>query len=376
MSAGTTFLCPYCFEVNPLRDVRYFCKRCGDYKVIQRKGFAAINPFAAKASTLCPTCSTAATAVCPNEKCHHKLPEGTLTGSNSIISIVGGRASGKSHFVGVLIYELSRRIAADFSASFVGFDESRQLWDRDFGSLYHSLQALELTPVGAHKKPLIYEFVLPGTLGNRMYTFAFFDTAGENFNDEDQMTVLNKYIYQSAGVIFLFDPLQIPAVAAQVPRDVLDGSTAGAGGGLRTSNNDVLGHVANLIWNYRGQRHGQKISTPAAIVFTKLDAIAGILPPGSTILESSPHSGEVMLNDLHNVSSEVEALLKEWDEGAFVQQVSNTFSEHAFFAVSALGIDNHPDAGHDRKVRRPQPHRIEDPFLWVLTRTGVLKGRK
>lgn len=376
MPAVTTFLCPYCFEVNQLRDVKYFCKRCNAYKTIGKKGLSALNPFAARASALCPDCGTSASAVCPNSSCHHKLPEGTLTGTNSIISIVGGRASGKSHFVGVLVYELSRRIAADFRASFIGFDESQKLWEREFGSLYHTLQALELTRVGEHKDPLIYEFIMPGKLGNRMYTFAFFDTAGENFNDEDQMSVLNKYIYQSAGIVFLFDPLQIPAVAAQVPGDVLTGSTAGSGGGIRTSNSDVLAHVANLIWNYRGQRRGQRISTPAAVVFTKLDAIADILPQGSTVLDSSPHAGEVFLNDLHNVSSEMEALLKEWDEAAFVQQVSNTFSDHAFFAVSALGIDNHPDAAQNRRVKKPQPHRIEDPFLWMLTKTGVLKGRK
>ena len=372
----TTFLCPYCFEVNDLRSVKYFCKRCNADKTVTRKGISALNRYAARASTLCPDCGTSAMAVCPNSVCHHKLPEGTLTGTNSIISIVGGRAAGKTHFVGVLIYELARRIAADFQASFVGFDESRMLWEREFGSLYHTLQALELTRVGEHKEPLIYEFVVPSRFGNKMYTFAFFDTAGENFNDEGQMSVLNKYIYQSAGIIFLFDPLQIPMVAAQVPSDVLTGSTAGAGGGTRTSNSDVLAHVANLIWGYRGQKRGQRISTPAAVVFTKLDAIADILPPGSAVLDNSPHAGQVMLNDLHNVSNEIESLLKEWDEAAFVQQVNNTFPEHGYFAVSALGIDNHPDATANRSVKKPQPHRIEDPFLWMLTKTGVLKGRK
>lgn len=374
--SSTTFLCPYCFEVSPTRDVKYSCKRCNDVKQIPRSGFGALPFSSPRIAEICPQCGTAASAVCPNPACHHKLPEGTLAGTNSIISIVGGRASGKSHFVGVLIHELARRVAADFGASFVGFDGSHRLWEREFGSLYHSLQALELTRVGEHKDPLIYEFVLPGRFGNKMFTFAFFDTAGENFNDSDQMSILNKYIYQSAGIIFLFDPLQIPAVAAKVPRHVLAGSTAGEGGGLRTSNTEVLSNVANLIWNYRGQRRGSHIKVPAAVVFTKLDAIDEVLPRGSIVLDPSPHAGEILLNDLHNVSHEIEALLREWDEAAFVQQVANTFSDHAYFAISALGLNNHPDAEQDRRVKKPQPHRIEDPFLWMLSRTGVLKAQK
>lgn len=373
---AATFLCPYCFEVNELRVVTYFCKRCNAQKSAGKKGLSALHRAGVKAAILCPDCGTSATGTCPNTSCRHKLPEGTLTGENSIISIVGGRAAGKTHFVGVLIYELTRRIAADFRASFVGFDESHKIWVREFGSLYQTLQALELTTTGAHKDPLIYELVVPGRFGNRMYTFAFFDTAGENFNDEDQMSVLNKYIYKSAGIIFLFDPLQIASVAARVPSDVVAGSTAGAAGGMRTSNSEILAHVANLIWNYRGQKRGQRISTPTAVVFTKLDAIVDILPAGAIVLDNSPHVGEVMLNDIHNVSSEIESMLREWDESAFVQQVENTFPEHAYFAVSALGIGNHPDAMANRAVKKPQPHRIEDPFLWMLTRTGVLKGRK
>jgi GTPase SAR1 family protein len=368
----TTFLCPYCYDVSKLNDIQYFCRKCNNTKNIAKKGSSIFQPFAAPLSTICPDCGTSAVAVCPI--CHRKLPEGTLTGTNSIISVVGTRGSGKSHFVGVIINELYKRIAADFGAMFVGFDQSHSLWERDFGSLYNSLQALELTQVGERKDPLIYEMIFGTKFGaNKMYTFAFFDTAGENFNDEDQMSVLNKYIYQSSGIIFLFDPLQIPSVEGKISQEVAEGSSSGAS---RVQNTEVLTHVSNLIRNYHGMKKTEKIKTPVAIVFTKLDAIRDILPESSTILDNSPHYGEVVLNDLHNVNLEVQALLAEWGEASFIRQVEIEYAKSAFFAVSALGFDNHPDAHNDRKINKPQPHRIEDPFLWLLTETGVLKGKK
>ena len=44
----------------------------------------------------------------------------------------------------------------------------------------------------------------------------FFDTAGEDLNDEDTMSTVNKYICKSAGIVFLLDPMQIPAVVSQL----------------------------------------------------------------------------------------------------------------------------------------------------------------
>jgi GTPase SAR1 family protein len=375
MAPTTTFLCPYCFDVSKLSQVKYRCHKCGRVQFIAQRGLSKLMPFAASASLKCPRDGTAAAAVCP--KCEHKLPEGSLTGTNSIISIVGSRASGKSHFVGVLIHELRQRVAADFGTMFVGFDKSHETWEIEFGNrLYGALQALDLTTPGVAKEPLIYELIIPSKLGfNRMYTFAFFDTAGENFRDEDQMTVINKYIYQSEGIIFLFDPLQIRAVSERVERSVRDGSTAAAAGGVM-GNQEILQHVARLIWHYKNQREGSRIGIPAAVVFTKLDAISDLIPPDFTVLSNSPHSGEVMLNDLHNVDQEVRALLREWDESSFIAGIDAIFPINAFFADSALGIGNHPDASHGMKIQKPRPHRIEDPFLWLLASNHVLRSRK
>ncbi len=112
-----TFLCPYCYEVHHLSDISYHCKKCEDYKPATKKGTRKISTLFTAPSQICPTCGTSSSAVCPS--CKRKLPEGTLSGTNTIISTVDMRGSGKSHCAGVLINELNKRIAADFEATSV-----------------------------------------------------------------------------------------------------------------------------------------------------------------------------------------------------------------------------------------------------------------
>ena len=373
MDISRKFLCPYCYEVSRLSEVKYYCKKCDEAKEIPVSFASKTGVFRMPVSRLCPTCSTSSSAVCP--KCEHRLPEGTLSGENMIISIVGTRGSGKSHYVGVLINEMYRRVAADFSASFIGFDKSQALWQSKFGDRLYgtNAQALDATPPGNKEDPLVYEMIFPTKLGNIMYTFVFFDTAGENFGDEEQMSVLNKYIYKSSGIICLLDPFQIPGIEERIDHSVFQGSSSGA---AKTSNVEVVSNVTNLIRSYRGMQRTEKIKTPIAIVFTKLDAISDLIPPGSTVLDPSPNSGAVVQNDIHNVDAEVKAFLLEWGERAFITQVENDYEASSFFAVSALGFDNHPDAEHDRRVKKPQPHRVEDPFLWIMKKRGILDGNK
>jgi TolA-binding protein len=368
----TDFLCPYCFDVNSLSDVVYHCVNCNtDTKVDDLVGSDA-SGYAFPVSIICPKCGTSALASCPS--CKGTLPEGTLSGGDSIISIVGTRGSGKSHYIAVLIYELYRRVAADFDASFAGYGNSHALWAAKFGNrLYSALQALDATAVGSkdEQKPLIYELLFPATDGgeNILYTFVFYDTAGENFSDENQMLLLNRYICHSAGIICILDPFQIPDLEYKIDRDIVDGSSSGA---AITSNMEVINHVASLIRNYKGMRRSERIDIPVALVFTKLDAIEGLIPNGSTVLDVSPHIGGVDDNDIHNVDAEIKSLLLEWGERAFIQLVDSSFSNTEYFAVSALGLGNHPDATKNRTIRKPQPHRVEDPFLWLLRETGVL----
>ena len=80
------------------------------------------------------------------------------------------------------------------------------------------------------------------------------------------------------------------------------------------------------------------------------------------------------MSDWHNVDNEIRSLLVEWGVESFMSQVDLNYMNHAYFAVSSLGMDNNPK--ENRKIDRPRPHRIEDPLLWILKENGVIKSSK
>lgn len=403
MALKSTFICPFCFERHKISDVQFRCtnRRCRDIPDIEitryENGDISVpklgkptfkNP--AKGLTIpksakCPECgSTTYAVICPS--CHNKLPESTLLGKDMIISVVGARDTGKSHFVGVIINELIERISVKFGGAMEGFDDTMSRYKAGpYQKLYLDMQKLELTKSsvqdvnnGAYR-PLIFTLKLKHKVLLKeqidSFTLVFFDTAGEDLNDEDTMSTVNKYICKSAGIIFLLDPTQIPAV-----RNQLDENTVSRASSVdwrqAARSDDIMSRVSKLIRNDRHMKAEQKIDIPVAAVFSKFDVIAPLIPEGSTILETSPHCLEKAfdMSDWHNVDNEIKSLLAEWGAESFMSQVDVNYTNYSYFAVSALGMDNNPK--EDWRIDRPRPHRIEDPLLWILKENGVIKPGK
>ena len=403
MAKKTSFICPYCFSEHDLSEVQFRCtnKRCKDVPDIEmtryEHGYEA-NPLSGKpvftppnpghgsvpASAVCPECHTTTyKRVCPS--CHNELPESSLTGRDMIISIVGSRATGKSHFVGVIIKELRDRIAVSFGGALEGFADSYQRWEKYFeDALYHQKRKLGMTKSslidvnnGAYK-PLIFKLKLrrKGLFReyNDCFTFVFFDTAGEDLNDEDTMSTVNKYICKSAGIIFLLDPMQIPAVRNQLDPSIISGASGEGMTGAAKADN-IMTRVSNMIRRDKQLPENAKINIPVAAVFSKFDAIESIVPADCHIHNPSPHcsNGYFDLSDCHNVNGEVKALLREWGATAFTSQLEVNYSNYSYFAGSSLGLNNNPQG--NGAIEMPRPHRIEDPLLWILKEKGVIKGK-
>lgn len=398
-----TFICPYCFEEHKLTAAQFRCtnRRCKDVDDIEMTKYEngnlklpkqgktcfvapSKNPFSIPKSAECPECKQKTfKVVCPS--CHNSIPESTLLGRDMIISIVGSRDTGKSHFVGVIIRELIDRISVKFGGAMVAFDDSMKRYEVSFGQrLYVDLQKLDLTQSseqnvnnGAYR-PLIFTLNMKnkGLFGESIesFTFVFFDTAGEDLNELDTMSTVNKYICKSAGIIFLLDPMQIPAVANQ-----LDEKTVARASSVdwryATSSDDIMARVSTLIRNDKNMKSSQKINIPVAAVFSKFDVIESLTPSGCTILEPSPHCSEkaFILSDWHNVNSEIQSLLKTWGADSFMAQLDVNYTNYSYFAVSSLGLNNNPR--EDRGIERPRPHRIEDALLWILKENGVIKPK-
>jgi len=392
-----TLVCPFCFEKRKLSDVQFRCtnRRCKDVDDVEITRYENGNihmpkqgktcfpsPSKKSKSAQCPECNQKThKVVCPS--CHNTLPESTLLGRDMIISVVGSRDTGKSHFVGVIIHELINRIAVKFGGAMVGFDDTTKRYEANFGHrLYKENQTLDLTAsylVSETYRPLIYTFNVKnkGLFSESIdcFTFVFFDTAGEDLNEEDTMSTVNKYICQSAGIIFLLDPMKISAVSNQLDTDVVSRASS-VDWRQATGSDDIMARVSNLIRNANDISSTKKIDIPVAAVFSKFDVVEPLIPPGSTILEQSPHCLEkaFLLPDWHNVNSEIKGLLNAWGENAFMANLDVNYTNYSYFGVSALGLNNNPR--NDRGIERPRPHRIEDPLLWILKENGVIKAKK
>lgn len=399
MALKSTFICPFCFEEHHIQDVQFRCtnKRCVDVPDVEmtryengnienpKPGKPTFKGVIGSKSAKCPDCGSVSYAiVCPS--CHNKLPESTLLGKDMIISVVGSRDTGKSHFVGVIINELIERISVKFDGAMEGFDDTMTRYKAGaYQKLYMDMQKLDLTKSsvqyvnnGAYR-PLIFTLKLRHKAFFReridSFTLVFFDTAGEDLNDEDTMSTVNKYICKSSGIIFLLDPMQISSV-----RNQLDENTVSRASSVdwkqAARSDDIMSRVSKLIRNDKNMKAEQKINIPVAAVFSKFDAIASLIPDGSTVLETSPHcSGKKFnMSDWHNVDNEIKSLLIEWGAESFMSQLDLNYTNYSYFAVSSLGMDNNPK--ENKKIDRPRPHRIEDPLLWILKENGVIKSSK
>ena len=368
------YICPYCFERFDKYAFQCSNNRCEGKATgaSNDKVFAAPN----KDSAVCPDCKqNTFKKVCP--KCYQELPESTLDHEDCIISIVGSRASGKSHFVGVLIHEMINRIAPGMShGAFEGFADSYTRYMTNFADKIYQGQALPLSQRAevndAVAKPYIfkYRFQDPKKKKVRCYTFVFFDTAGEDLRDDDNMSTVNKYICESSGIIFLLDPMNIQGVVNSFDKDWVMRASGGVSE-YEGAAYEIIIRVSKLIRNNKKLKANQKIDIPVAAVFSKYDAFESLVPDGSRVKQASPHVkvGKFVEEDRVAVNREIETLLQDKGATAFTSLLENNYSTYSYFAVSSLGLDNNPSSN---RFDIPHPHRIEDPLLWLMKIGGKL----
>ena len=420
--AEKEFVCPFCFETHLVQDVQFRCenKHCeeeydvelskynlgdihmklekdksGEYKITPEKGrrtFSAPKAanFVVPKEAECEACNKKThTHVCPS--CHNSLPESTLTGDDIIISIIGSRGAGKSQFVGVVIHELEKAVFPKFGGTMLGLEDTldrykdiyeSKLYNPNAPSLADRTTSSLVAGTGPAYRPFIYtvSFEPRGRLTReRSYSLVFYDTAGEDLAKEEKIREAVKHIRKSSGIIFVLDPVQLQDVQNELEDkdgDALEHSTGLERGEEITDPNKILSDVSALIRrDGKSSSKSRKISTPVAAVFSKLDALVSLLPPGYPALEVSPHRGEGAFDDedQHNINSEIESLLKNWGETGFVMQLRKNYKKRSYFAISALGLNNTPKEG--KKISPPRPHRVEDPILWILNKSGVIPSK-
>ena len=311
--------------------------------------------------------------LCPT--CHSDLPHTTGDYKNYIFAVIGAKEAGKSHYLAVLIDQLKKRIGPSLNMLLEAMsDDTIRRYRSDFydpvfkegRTIQATVSALADRKV---QRPLVYSLTLTGKslFGKDMIRDAvvlvFFDTAGEDLNDEDVVSTVCKYIYRSDGILLLIDPLQLPQV-----RDRLGSGTALPG--MNTETADIMTRTTRLVQKGRNLKATDRISIPLAVAFSKIDAVRPLIDDQFQLNAAARHDGGFDQLDFEAVSGEMMALLDDWGGQDLVHQVRTRYSKYGFFGLSALGCNPHGTS----HIPRVLPRRVEDPFLWLLRENGLIRA--
>jgi GTPase SAR1 family protein len=285
-----------------------------------------------------------------------------------IIALIGAKESGKSNYISVLINELKTKIAAQFGASFSEVDDqTMERYNRDFRRYTYVERVAITTTRSANadpnvRTPLIYRLDMEkdNLIGSNIQTtyVVFFDTAGEDLVSGENMERVTKYIAKAQGIIFLIDPLQILSL-----QDLLRQKNIR----LPVENTDpqsIMIRTANLIRDEHRMPLNKKIKTPIAFTFSKIDAVLPLMDPSTPVRLDPEHYGFFDLEDFERVNTSMCTYLDKWVGPGFNMFPKLHFENYAYFGLSALG--SAPDPDTNEIVKGVVPHRIADPFLWIL----------
>lgn len=387
--------CPYCIKPLPCDAVFFRCQnpdisRCpwvedeplarfmGQSSASQQPRVfeVSVMPGQTKGQGTCSCGLSSIQVVCPS--CHNEIPAGFAETKSISIALIGAIAAGKTNFRAILLRELTKRVFCSpgrFNAimEFAGTTKEEKEYEKDYKE-YHGMGLVIPHTVTARQNsdvriPFIFQLKLAdkrnrldSATSARAFFLVFYDVPGDDLGSLGVMATYHRYLATCDGLLLLLDPLQIPRV-----RDHLATSVALPPQGKNPQ--EIIRLTAELMRRARSLRGTTKIDTPVAVTFSKIDAIQGMFDPGSAIHSPSDHDGRFDVDDAERVSANVRSKIAEWAGTELDTYLQHNFAHSSYFGVSALGK---PPTIEGNIVRGAIPFRVEDPFLWILYRLGVI----
>ena len=408
---STRYTCPFCFSSVDLKDIHYQCTNPACTKIFLRelddksarkyrsknadeeidientifigRDPAGSSPVTTKyhivrnSSGICDICKKSVyKRLCPS--CHNPIPQGAEEEGSTVFVLLGPKGVGKSHYIAVLINQLRNSFSQEFGATMSPATDRTTMKYRDmyYKRLYEEGRKLAPTlsfeDSRESREPMIYYLRFLEKDSPRVYTLAFFDTAGEDLDSTNKMMGLNlnSFISRASGIVFLVDPLQIPYINTRIRMD----NKPPTGGNIA----NMLSNIANIIRTSNTLKMKDSIPIPLAVVLTKTDVLmkapendeeSNILFGPSSSLNIEREKGKYDKTNCEQISAEIEEYMRRAVSKEFVQTVKE-FSEHSYFAVSALGSNPTGNV----LTRGISPMRVEDPFIWLRESLEEKKG--
>lgn len=360
-------ICPKCFARYPPQERLLVCQNSACEKSGQRIPEAQASYHGSQ--PLCPACGREMPMrLCP--RCGFEF-SGHSAGAEMLgISMVGAERCGKSHFLTVLINSAKQEMSKVYGCALypLGGDSTIEQYNQKYYQpLFVHGQCISST-LQEDVEPLIYSLVFPDTDGNgQTANLTFYDACGANFGSVRRMEEGNRNIYNSRGILFLIDPSQFSTIRER--------RRAGGKPVCEVDPATLLARTIHLIRGGSGRGDiRQKITIPIAVCLTKLDIVRPYLDVSSFVKCRSRHLRQPAFDpiDFESCSLEIMSLIESWAGKDLINQIASQFETCGFFGFSALG----EEPTEDNRVAHIQPHRVMDPFLWLLWKNGIIGAAK
>lgn len=309
--------------------------------------------------------------LCPD--CHNELPVTAGKHPSNILSIVGATSVGKSIFMTSLIHTLQRTTANNFHAACIPLDQSisKRFRDNYEIPLFENGDLIESTRSTNRQEPFIFQFVFKDE-SQAPLTLVFFDVAGEGMTDKEYLKLHAAHIKNSAGILFLVDPMQIRAIRGRLLHQMGDNP-----GEVVTQGDEPREVVISLFGDFIAHLDDSKTDIPTAVVLTKSDLLHSLkeeggeyIRPNSNVFNNVIHKDYLNLDEYENINGEIRRFLEKVDI-PFVNSLDVYFRDTSYFAISALGSNP-----IDRQINGLiSPIRVDEPFIWLLYKLGYIEGR-
>ena len=350
---------------------------------VRRRPIIAVSPQPGEpipTYTRCNACSTTtSTEVCP--RCHYELPAQWRTTSTTCIAMAGARASGKSIYIGVLIKQLEQLVPRLGGALRFFDDQTRLVYEEHYQRPLYDERGLPQPTArqeaSAETSPNLVPMIFHlGFFRGRNQMLVIRDTAGEDLENLSVDPIRFAYFLEADAVLFLFDPLNVPAVQRQL-EGIVPHSGQQHGNPLL-----VLDNVVRIM------RSGKRLSTERvrsrlALVLAKFDALHHLPDvPGSRWASALGNHGAALnrdgslerpeydADDGDLLQAEIESVMHRLGGETLINTVREVFPMWRLFAVSALGAP--PASAQVINPRGIAPFRILDPLKWTMSHVGVM----
>lgn len=313
-------------------------------------------------SITCDRCSGPTTiAICP--RCHSVLPQGVEDNPVSV-AVVGARNSGKTVFLSQLDQQLMSsvperfHVAVEHPGGTTGLAKKLEEYrNRMLGTLK---QLPDQTRAEGDRKqaPAVYRWDRgAGKKRRSAKVVSIYDTPGEAVAIQEQ-TLQQGHLRSANALILVIDPFSLSENRELAVEKGIDPSPEN----LVT---DVLDGITAMLGESKDKKNRKgMITTPLAVVVTKMDAFWGQLPENSplrTAATAVPYFDEVDSQTVHDF---VDGQLRSWGGANLANKIEGNYADFRYFAVSALGGE--PSYRDGKLFGAASPTRVVDPILWIL----------